>query len=101
MAATATSSRDTTLLIERDGSSAAEPAAPLRVLRECGAQIALVEVRPQPVDEHELGVCQLPQHEVRHAQLPARTDQEIRIGELGRVEMCRQDVLVDLPRIET
>src|SRR5215472_2717058 len=101
MAAAATSSRETALLIRGYGSSAAEPAAPLRVLRECGSEVACVEVRPQPVDEHELRIRQLPQHEVRDAQLPARADQEIQVGQLRRVQVRRQNVLVDLTGIET
>ena len=78
----------------------AEPAPPLGVLGERGAQVALVEVGPEAVDEHELRVGELPEHEVRDAELAARADQQVGIGQLGRVEIRGEDVLVDLARVE-
>ena len=79
-------------------SSAAESSTPRRVLRQGRAQVALVEVGPELVDEDELRVGELPEQEVRDAQLAARADQQIGIGQLGRVEVRGEDVLVDLRR---
>src|SRR5262249_19662044 len=93
----ATSTRETALL--KEPLAAAEPAPALGVLSERLPEVAAVEVWPELVDEHELGVGELPEHEVRHAQLPARPDQQVGIGELGRVEVRRKHVLVDLARV--
>src|SRR5579864_2337932 len=94
MPAAATSSRESALL----KLPPAEPAAALGVLCEGAAQVARVEVRPQAVYEHELGVGELPEHEVRDADLAARADQQVGIGKLGRIEVRGEDVLVDLAR---
>ena len=78
---------------------AAEASPAARVLLERAAQVARVEVRPEPVDEDELRVRELPEHEVRDAQLAARADQQVGVGQLRRVEVLRDDVLVDLARV--
>ena len=66
------------------------------VLREGRAQVALVEVGPELVHEDELCVGELPEQEVRDAQLAARSDQQIGVGKLWCVEIRCEDVLVDL-----
>ncbi len=53
------------------------------------AEALLAEVGPQRVVEDELGVRRLPEQEVRDPLLAGGADDEIRIGELGRVEVGR------------
>jgi hypothetical protein len=53
------------------------------------------EVRPQDVGGPHLRVRDLPQQEVRDAQLAAGADEQVRIGMLGRVEPRRDGRLVD------
>src|SRR5215208_6604226 len=79
---------------------AAEPAAALRIGGEGGAKLAGAEVGPQRVDEHELGVRELPEEEVRDPELAARPDQQVGIGKVRRMEVRRDHVLVDLPRLD-
>ena len=45
------------------------------------------EIGPVDVDEHELGIGQLPEQEIRQAQFSTGADQQIRIGEIGGVEI--------------
>src|SRR5437899_4778780 len=82
-------------------SAAAEPPSPARVRAERLAEVALAEVGPEPVDEHELGIRKLPEHEVGDAELSGGSNQKVRIGKLRRIEQRREHVLVDLLRIET
>src|SRR3954451_18747567 len=58
----------------RAGLASAEAPAPLRVRGERLPELALAEVRPEPVDEDELGVGELPEQEVRDAQLAGGPD---------------------------
>ena len=69
-----------------------------RVLGERAAQVALAEVRPERVDEHELGVGDLPEQEVRDPQLAGRADEQVGVGQLRRVQLRGERVLVDLLR---
>src|SRR5712691_12094581 len=63
-------------------------------------ELATSEVRPQPVEEDELGVGKLPEQEVRDAQLARGADQQVWVRQLGRIEVGAQGVLVDLGRLE-
>src|SRR2546429_2827133 len=47
-----------------------------RVLVEAMVEVCAAEFGPQHVDEHELGVRDLPQHEVRHALWPEFRSEE-------------------------
>src|SRR4051812_20312938 len=80
--------------------AAAEAPPALRVLPERLAEVTAVEVRPEPVDEDELCIGELPEHEVRDAELAARADQEVGIRELGGVQVRGEDVLVDLAGVD-
>src|SRR5919199_604534 len=76
--------------------SAAEAAAAARIVLQGGAEIRLAEVRPQGVDEDELGVRELPEQEVRDAKLARGADQQVRIRHVGLVQAGRKRLLVDL-----
>src|ERR687888_1136456 len=80
--------------------SAAEAAAAARIVLQGGAEIRLAEVRPQGVDEDELGVRELPEQEVRDAELARRADQQVRIRHVGLVQAGRERLLVDLTRFD-
>src|SRR5439155_3746199 len=54
------------------------------------------EVGPQDVRDPEFRVCELPEQKVGDAQLAARSDEEVRIGQPVRVELPREEILVDL-----
>src|SRR5216684_3670642 len=82
-------------------SSSAESTAATRVLLDCGSKLVRPEVGPERVDEHEFGVRRLPQKEVREAELARGPDHEIRVGHLGRVEVLREERLVDLLRVDS
>src|SRR4051794_29532772 len=90
--------RESQLLISR--SPAAESTAPRGVLGESVTKIALLEVGPQLVREDELRVRELPEQEVRDAQLAARADQQVRVRQVGCEEVRGEDVLVDLLRLD-
>src|SRR5688572_2936430 len=66
----------------------AESAVATRVLLQCFVERALVEVRPQAVDEMQLGVCALPQEEIAEALLATGADQQIDLR-------CRQCYVID------
>ena len=70
-----------------DRSPAAEAAAAARVLVERVLEVARAEVGPELVDEDELGVGELPEQEVRDAQLAGGADEQVGVGQLGRVEV--------------
>src|SRR5688572_47006 len=82
-------------------SSTAEAAAAAGVRRQGRLEISRREVRPVAFDEHELGVRELPEQEVRDAQLARGADEQVGIGHLGGVEVRGEDVLVDLPRLDS
>src|SRR6476469_1514263 len=95
----ATMMRDNQLLMR--SRAAAEPATTRRVLVQRGAKVALVEVRPELVDEDELRVGHLPKQEIRDAQLAARPDQQVGIGQVRGVQVGGEDVLVDVRGVDT
>src|SRR5687767_9605974 len=65
-------------------SASSEAAGAGLVLAERGLECRPVEVRPERVAEHELGVRALPQQEVRDPLLAAGPDQEVGVVHLGR-----------------
>ena len=69
-----------------------------RVVLERRTQLLLAEVGPERVHEHELCVGELPEQEVRDAELARRTDEQIRIRHLRLVEVRAEALLVDLLR---
>src|ERR1700730_15503784 len=58
-------------------------------------QVLLAEVRLQRVDEHQLGVGTLPQHEIADALLAAGADQQVGVGYARRQQLALEAVLVD------
>src|SRR5919198_1617459 len=96
---TATTMRDQNAL-RRGLLSAAEAAAAARIVLQGGAELRLAEVRPQGVDEDELGVRELPEQEVRDAKLARRPDQQVRIRHVRLVQAGRECLLVDLVRFD-
>src|SRR3954469_16356105 len=76
--------------------AAAEAAPAAGVVVESRAKLVLAEVRPERVDEDELGVGELPQEEIGDPQLTGGANQEVWVGHLGRVQVRRECLLVDL-----
>src|SRR5262249_21100891 len=58
-------------------------------------QVLLAEIRPQRVDEPQLGVGTLPQQEIADALLAAGADQQIRIGHARRQQLLLEARFVD------
>src|SRR5471030_1360886 len=56
----------------------------------------LAEIRPQRVDEYQLGVGALPEQEIADALLAAGADQQVWIGNAGGEELAFEARLVDL-----
>src|SRR4051812_45983981 len=54
------------------------------------------EVGPQHIGEHELAVRQLPEEEVRDAELARRANHQVGIRHLGVIETSADGLLVDL-----
>src|SRR5436853_5890102 len=79
-------------------SAAAEAPATLCVLLERRPEVVDAELRPERLDEDELRVGGLPEQEVREPELARRPDQQIRVRHLGRVQVRRDERLVDLVR---
>src|SRR5215475_8130085 len=63
-------------------------------------QMLLAEVRPQRVDEHQLGIGALPQQEIADPLLAADADQEVRVGHARRGQTGFEQRLVDVAGIE-
>jgi hypothetical protein len=88
-------------VVGRDlGAGQAEAALALTELIEAAVQLVAAEVGPHDVDEDELGVGQLPQHEVRDALLAAGADEQIEGRQLGGRQVAAEAVGVDRARIE-
>jgi hypothetical protein len=60
-----------------------------------------VEVRPQGVEEDQLGVRRLPQQEVRRALLAGRADEQVHVGQVRLVEEPGDGALVDPRRVQS
>ena len=63
-------------------------------------QLRLAEIRPERRRDDKLRVRNLPEEEIAHAHLAARADEQIGIGKTSRVEMLRDDLLVDVSGVE-
>ena len=63
-------------------------------------KITAVEVRPQSIKKHQLGVRALPQQEVGRPLLPRRADEEIDVGDVRFIEEMPEALLGELARIE-
>src|SRR5439155_18986390 len=82
--------------VESIGSSCAVAALALSELLDGGVEVSLREVRPQRVREDELGIGPLPQQEVAGALLATGSDDQVRVGLTGGVELLVEAMLVDL-----
>src|SRR5262245_12824586 len=78
-----------------DIGSAAEAALALLVGTDCAQEIDLAEGRPVRVAEVELAVGALPQEEAGETDLAAGADDEVRIRQVGRVEVLADRLLGD------
>src|SRR5262245_11941434 len=58
-------------------------------------QMLLAEIRPQRVDEHQLGIGALPEQEIADALFATRADQQIRVGHAGSQQLLLEARLVD------
>ena len=76
--------------------ASAEPAPAARVLVQRGRELVAAEVGPERVREHELGVGDLEEQEVRDAVLAGAADHEVGIGQPRLVQPCAQRLLVDV-----
>src|SRR5216684_7598616 len=59
-------------------------------------EIAAAKIGPEDFGDVDLRVGDLPEQEVRDAQLAAGADEEIGVVEVGGVEMIGEELLVDL-----
>ena len=75
---------------------AAVPALALLELRDRLEEVAGPEVGPEDGRHVDLGVRDLPEEVVRDAHLAARPDEEVRVGQPGRVELGFDRGLVDV-----
>src|SRR5918996_5822432 len=64
------------------------------------AQAPLIEIRPVDRHEHQLGIGELPEHEVAQPLLAAGPDQEIRIGQPQGVQGPVEQILIDLDGLD-
>ena len=78
-----------------DPGSATEAARPPGELRKSRIEGIRAEVGPQDIAHVELGVGRLPDEEVREALLAAGPDDQVGIGQAGRVERGRDRRFVD------
>src|SRR5947208_4052668 len=76
--------------------AAAEAAPAAGVVVEGVTELILAKVGPERVYEDELRVGELPQEEVGDPQLAGGADEQIGVGHLGRVQIRRERLLVDL-----
>ena len=81
----------------RRRSSAAEAATAARVRVERGRSRPR-RSRARACRRRRLRVGELPEQEVRDPELARRADHEVRLGQLGRVEVGGEELLVDLVR---
>src|SRR5688572_11889656 len=71
------------------------------ILQDRREEITAREVRPQDGYDVQLGVRELPEHEVRDALLSGRANQEIGIGTSIGVQVRTECILIDVRRVET
>src|SRR5215216_53622 len=80
------------------GASAADAAISPLTPTELGNrlfQMVLAEIRPQRVDEHQLGIGTLPEQKIADALLAAGADQQVGIGHARRQQLLLEARLVD------
>src|SRR5947209_13127582 len=73
-----------------------EPPLPLAEPQECLVQLSRVEIGPQNIGNVEFRIGNLPQEKVADAVLTARPDEQIRVREVGAVEVTADRGLVDV-----
>src|SRR5918996_5288639 len=83
------------------GGDLSEPPLAALVLQDRREQIAPREVRPHDGDDVQLRVRELPEHEVRNAVLPGRTDKEIGIRGAVGIQVSAEHLLIDVRGVET
>jgi len=71
---------------------------PLLEVGDRETKLARPEVRPERRRHPQLGVGDLPQEEIGQTQLPARADQQVRVGNAVGVERAGDANLVDIFR---
>ena len=62
------------------------------------AKACFVEVRPQGVEEQQLGIGRLPQQEIRQADFARGADQQVELGQVAGLELGGDRLLVDRRR---
>src|SRR5947209_9180827 len=75
---------------------AAEPSGPPAELREGLVQLLAPEVGPAYRSRIVLGIRRLPQQEVTEAELTTSADDEVQVGQPGRVEMLIDELFGEL-----
>ena len=58
-------------------------------------QIGSTEVGPQRIGDVDLGIGDLPQQKIADAHFARRSDEQVGIGRPGRVEVCRDRLLIE------
>src|SRR5581483_937767 len=76
------------------GETAEAPLARLELAQRF-EEVALAKVRPERLGDVDLRVRHLPEQEVRQADLAARADEEIGVGDPGRAQALRDRLLGD------
>src|SRR5687767_14714356 len=71
------------------------------ILQDRSEEITAREVRPQDGYDVQLGVRELPEHEVRDALLSRRANQEVGVRTAIGVELRAEYILIDVRRVET
>jgi hypothetical protein len=64
-----------------------EPSLPALVLGDRQEQFITVKVRPQDIGEIEFCVSRLPEQKITDPVFATRPDQQVRIGQAGRIEI--------------
>src|SRR6188508_1178521 len=64
-------------------------------------KVAAVEIGPQSIKEHQLGIGALPQQEVGRSLLSRRANEEVDVGDIRFIEEMPKSLLGELARIES
>jgi hypothetical protein len=72
--------------------------APLAAAEESqsGLEVRDGKVRPEPIAEKKLRVGGIPEEEIADALLATRADEELGIRQPGKLQLCREALLIDV-----
>ena len=78
----------------------AKASMPLIILLDSGVELGFSEIGPKRRRDDQLGVGDLPEQKVANAHLAAGADQQIRVGNITRVKVLRNNLLGDFGGVE-